>query len=110
MFWVLAENPDVQSKLRDEIVTTRKEHGNFDYDTLQALPYLDAVCRETLRVYPPVSSVIREYEVISIHLFRISRLFFLILSVERYGDTTSIPYQIKGWIIGDRRGLRSKGN
>ncbi|PAV21767.1 cytochrome P450 [Pyrrhoderma noxium] len=60
MFWVLAENPDVQSKLRDEIVTTRKERGNFDYDTLQALPYLDAVCRETLRVYPPVSSVIRE--------------------------------------------------
>ena len=90
MFWVLAENPDVQSKLRDEIVTTRKEHGNFDYDTLQALPYLDAVCRETLRVYPPVSSVIREYEVISIHLFRISRLFFLIL---RALKDTVIPLQ-----------------
>ncbi|KAL5498617.1 hypothetical protein ACEPAH_1972 [Sanghuangporus vaninii] len=58
---LLSQHPDVQSRLRDEITAARKEHGgsDFDYDTLMALPYLDAVCRETLRVYPPVSIVIR---------------------------------------------------
>lgn len=57
----LVLNPDVQSRLREEIVTARKERGftDFDYDTLMALPYLDAVCRETLRVFPPLSMVSR---------------------------------------------------
>ena len=63
---VLAQNPDEQSKLREEVTTARKEHGDLDYDKLQSLPYLDAVCRETLRVYPPGSSVTREYVVSSI--------------------------------------------
>ena len=58
---VLAQNPDEQTKLREEVTTARKEHGDLDYDKLQSLPYLDAVCRETLRVYPPGSSVTREY-------------------------------------------------
>ncbi|OCB87793.1 cytochrome P450 [Sanghuangporus baumii] len=59
--YLLSQHPDVQSRLRDEITVARKERGgsDFDYDTLMALPYLDAVCRETLRVYPPVSIVIR---------------------------------------------------
>ncbi|THH06777.1 hypothetical protein EW145_g3848 [Phellinidium pouzarii] len=56
---VLAANPDSQSKLREEVTAARKEHGDLDYDTLQALPYLDAVCRETLRVYSPVPLVDR---------------------------------------------------
>ena len=58
---LLAENLGIQSKLRDELTTAHKERGDFDYDMLQSLPYLDAVCRETLRVYPPVASVSREY-------------------------------------------------
>ncbi|KAI5123118.1 hypothetical protein M0805_001474 [Coniferiporia weirii] len=56
---LLALNPGVQSKLREEVTLARKEHGDLDYDTLQALPYLDAVCRETLRVYPPIPVVDR---------------------------------------------------
>lgn len=51
----LALNPDVQSKLRAEVTAARKELGDLNYDTLMGLPYLDAVCRETLRYFPPVS-------------------------------------------------------
>ncbi|KAI5123785.1 hypothetical protein M0805_009080 [Coniferiporia weirii] len=56
---LLTLNPDVQSKLREEVTAARKEHGDLDYDTLQALPYLDAVCRETMRVYSPAPLVER---------------------------------------------------
>jgi len=52
---ILAENPDVQDRLRKEIVNARRaSDGGLDYDRLQDLPYLDAVIRETLRLYPPL--------------------------------------------------------
>lgn len=49
---LLSTHQDVQSKLRQEIVDARSRHGPIDleYDELLALPYLDAVCRETLRL------------------------------------------------------------
>ena len=47
---ILSTHQDVQSKLRQEIVDARSRHGNLGYDELVALPYLDAVCRETLRL------------------------------------------------------------
>ncbi|XP_006462835.1 hypothetical protein AGABI2DRAFT_144299 [Agaricus bisporus var. bisporus H97] len=52
--WLLSEHPGVQEKMRDEIREAQK-NGELSYDQLVSLPYLDAVCRETLRVYPPVS-------------------------------------------------------
>ncbi|KAJ6607875.1 cytochrome P450 [Mycena sp. CBHHK59/15] len=60
---VLAQNPSVQEKLRAEIqeATVDTENGHLDHDTLVELPYLDAVIRETLRLYPPASpSMIRQ--------------------------------------------------
>jgi len=58
---LLAQHKDVQTKVRHEIRQARKESGGEDipYDTLVSLPYLDAICRETLRLYPPVSQVTR---------------------------------------------------
>ncbi len=47
---LLAQHPNVQEKLRREVVEARA-CGVLDYDKLHALPYLDAVCRETLRLY-----------------------------------------------------------
>ena len=52
-------NPNIQAKVRDEVTEARKEHGDLDYDILMNLPWLDAVCRETLRVFPPVSQLLR---------------------------------------------------
>ena len=51
--WRLAMHQDVQDRLREEIGAAREATGGCDiaYDDLVALPYLDAVCRETLRVY-----------------------------------------------------------
>ncbi|KAJ2919662.1 hypothetical protein MD484_g664, partial [Candolleomyces efflorescens] len=57
---LLSENQNVQDKLRLEILSARKEHGEFTYDVLNSLPYLDAVCRESLRVYATVPFLRRE--------------------------------------------------
>ena len=46
---LLVEHPDVQDKLRAEILAALNGE-DMDYDTLVSLPYLDAVCRETLRL------------------------------------------------------------
>jgi cytochrome P450 len=48
---LLSQHAEVQEKLRSEILDALKDHGgDLDYDTLSSLPYLDAVCRESLRV------------------------------------------------------------
>ncbi|KZT73889.1 cytochrome P450 [Daedalea quercina L-15889] len=55
---LLAQNPDVQDKLRQELLAA----GAADvmaYDDLNHLRLLDSVCRETLRVYPPVTLLSR---------------------------------------------------
>ncbi|KZT65623.1 cytochrome P450 [Daedalea quercina L-15889] len=55
---LLAQNPDVQDKLRQELLAA----GAADvmtYDDLNHLRFLDSVCRETLRVYPPVTILSR---------------------------------------------------
>ncbi|KAJ8081471.1 hypothetical protein PM082_007316 [Marasmius tenuissimus] len=59
---LLAENPEVQSRLRQELREARGAQGGKDvpYDALMALPYLDAICRETLRLYTPAPRVTRQ--------------------------------------------------
>ena len=51
ILYLLSEHPDVQERLRVEVTNAYASHGgDMDYETLNALPYLDAVCRESLRV------------------------------------------------------------
>ncbi|KAF5382211.1 hypothetical protein D9615_004271 [Tricholomella constricta] len=57
---LLSIYPDVQDRLRDEITEAHKGHGELTYDELVSLPFMDAVCRETLRLYPPVHTAVRE--------------------------------------------------
>ncbi|KAH7325259.1 cytochrome P450 [Rhizoctonia solani] len=51
---LLAQYPDVQAQLRAEV---REAHGlygkDLDYDQFNSLKYLDAVCRESLRLWSP---------------------------------------------------------
>nr|VWP01102.1 N/A [Ganoderma boninense] len=54
---LLSQHPSVQSKLRAEIVEARGGPGgdsDIPFDDVMKLPYLDAVCRETLRLHAPV--------------------------------------------------------
>ncbi|KAL7282889.1 hypothetical protein ACG7TL_002304 [Trametes sanguinea] len=49
----LGLNPEAQQKLREEVTRARDdgtgELRDLDYDEVMELPYLDAICRETLR-------------------------------------------------------------
>ena len=50
---LLSEHPDIQQQLREEIMHARDDGTgklrDLDYDEVMGLPFLDAVCRETLR-------------------------------------------------------------
>jgi len=57
---LLAQNLDVQDTLREEILAANERSGGrLPYEELMSLPYLDSVCRETLRLYPPLTSTTR---------------------------------------------------
>ncbi|KAH9941843.1 cytochrome P450 [Epithele typhae] len=60
--WCLALHPDWQDKVRAELLQAKAQAGgaDLDFDTLTALPLLDAVCRETLRLYVPAPFRFRE--------------------------------------------------
>ncbi|KAI0349754.1 cytochrome P450 [Trametes cingulata] len=55
----LSEYPDVQEKLRKEIINAR-DGSDLPYEALEGLPYLDAVCKETLRCYTPAPQLYRQ--------------------------------------------------
>ena len=64
---MLALNPHCQDRLREELeraeVVQELLYGVADepvYNAIDALPYLDAVCRESLRLYAPVTHLFRE--------------------------------------------------
>ncbi|KAG6919203.1 hypothetical protein DXG01_008501 [Tephrocybe rancida] len=52
ILYLLALNPDAQNKLRDEILNAQiaKQGDEIPYDELVSLPFLDAICKETLRL------------------------------------------------------------
>ncbi|PIN13807.1 Cytochrome P450 CYP2 subfamily [Handroanthus impetiginosus] len=54
--WVMAElvlHPEVQSKLREEIDIAAGKNAALTDADVAALPYLQAVLKETLRIHPP---------------------------------------------------------
>ncbi|KAI9065218.1 cytochrome P450 [Trametes sanguinea] len=57
---ILAQRPDAQERLRAEIREASHDGRDIMYDELVSLPYLDAVCRETLRLHPPATFIFRE--------------------------------------------------
>lgn len=48
---LLSEHQDVQDKLRVELLEAIRKYGaEIPHDVLTELPYMDAICRETLRL------------------------------------------------------------
>ena len=56
----LAYHHDLQDKVRKEVKELYKKHGGFTYDAMMEMSYLDKVMSETLRKYPPLTSLMRE--------------------------------------------------
>ncbi|CAE6538021.1 unnamed protein product [Rhizoctonia solani] len=57
IFQMLAEHPEIQRKLREELQKCPLEDP--DYATLKSFPLLDAIIKETLRLHSPVTIVER---------------------------------------------------
>ncbi|KAF9235961.1 cytochrome P450 [Melanogaster broomeanus] len=55
--YAMALAPDIQTKLREELISVDTETPSME--DLMALPYLDAVVRETLRLYTPFPNIVR---------------------------------------------------
>ena len=56
--YALSQDKDAQTKLREEILNISTENPTMD--DLNGLPFMDAVIRETLRLYPALPSVLRQ--------------------------------------------------
>ncbi|XP_011253334.1 cytochrome P450 6A1 isoform X1 [Camponotus floridanus] len=57
----LALNQEIQKKLREEINEECIRHnGNFKYENVKKMNYLDKVFKETLRKYPPLVQLTRK--------------------------------------------------
>lgn len=54
---ILSLDQGMQDRLRAELQATP---SNLDYNELNALEYLDAICHELLRLYPPLTTTERE--------------------------------------------------
>ena len=60
MSWALyslTQNKQAQTKLREEVSNVSTDNPTMD--DLNGLPYLDAVVRETMRLYSPVSIILK---------------------------------------------------
>ena len=49
MVYELAKNPEVQNKVREQVVSVVGESGEIDMDSLQKMRYLMKVIKETQR-------------------------------------------------------------
>lgn len=64
MLHLLALYQDVQHGLRREIKNATSE-GDLSYDKLMGLPYLDAICKETLRLCVPGCVIVDGFLIMS---------------------------------------------
>ena len=56
---LLAEHPSAQERLFREVIVAFGSDGDPECDSVGNLPYLDAVIKESLRLYPPVPSDVK---------------------------------------------------
>ncbi|KAF9065024.1 cytochrome P450 [Rhodocollybia butyracea] len=56
---LLGTSPEIQEKTRDEVIAAFGDDDRLEYEAISELRWLDAVIKETLRLYPPVPFVRR---------------------------------------------------
>lgn len=60
MLYFLATNKKVQEKLRDDLnIILRETGGTVTYESLKNMDYLDQIMKESLRLMPPLSSLMK---------------------------------------------------
>ncbi|KAE9394332.1 cytochrome P450 [Gymnopus androsaceus JB14] len=59
ILYLLSAHPDIQEKVHEEITTAFADADRLEYEAISELPWLDAIIKETLRLYPPVPFVRR---------------------------------------------------
>ncbi|KAJ6495383.1 cytochrome P450 [Mycena sanguinolenta] len=57
--WLLANDPESQRRLREEVTPIYETNARSDYRTIKSLTWLDCVVNESLRVLPPVPLTLR---------------------------------------------------
>ncbi|KAL1438417.1 hypothetical protein MTO96_048031 [Rhipicephalus appendiculatus] len=70
MAYLLAKHPDIQDRLREEVLAVLERDGTFTYDNVFGIKYLDQVISESLRYYSPIVGV-------KIHIDRVSFSFLV---------------------------------
>jgi len=65
ILWLLAKNQAAQDRLREELTVARDSGKQIDYDYLHNLPYLEAILRETLRLYVHVAWILVSWMLIA---------------------------------------------
>jgi cytochrome P450 len=51
--YIIAKLPEIQEKMRDEIMEVIGDKAEIVYEDLSKLKYINQVVQETLRMYPP---------------------------------------------------------
>lgn len=59
ILYALSKNKNAQDKARREILQVKQKYGEFTYDALKEMTYLDNCISETMRLYPPVPNLTR---------------------------------------------------
>ncbi|KAL1473597.1 hypothetical protein MTO96_021893 [Rhipicephalus appendiculatus] len=61
---MLINYPDVQEKVRQELLAALGPDEEISYNTIQKLTYLNCVIQETMRLYPPIFSFVTREAVV----------------------------------------------
>ncbi|CAH1395671.1 unnamed protein product [Nezara viridula] len=59
-FYFLAKHPEIQERARKEVQEIKEKYGQFTFESLKELKYLNYCILESMRLYPAVPGVIRE--------------------------------------------------
>nr|AIW79993.1 cytochrome P450 CYP427A1 [Nilaparvata lugens] len=93
LFYTLAQYPDVQSRLREEVKKLPKEQ--ITLEEVQKLPYLDMVFSEVLRMYPPATFLrkkcTQDCELSGVKVEAGSHIILPILALHMDGDIYADP-------------------